>query len=52
LMSSWWTAQSREGEEEGGPNSGGLDDEVESLVVVHFEALSEASKNPTGLVPI
>jgi hypothetical protein len=37
---------------EDGPNSGRLDDRTESPVVVHSVALSEAPKDPTGVVPI
>jgi hypothetical protein len=42
------------GEDEGesGPNGGKLDDEVEGHDVVHFEMLSEASKDATSLVAI
>jgi hypothetical protein len=42
------------GEDEGedSRNGGELDDEAEGLDVVHSEAMSEASKDPTGLVVI
>lgn len=40
-----------EGEGEDSPNGGRLD-EAEGLIVVHPEALSEASKGPTSLVAI
>jgi hypothetical protein len=43
---------SGEGEEVGGTNGGRLDDRVEGLVVFHSGSLSDASKGPTGLVPI
>jgi hypothetical protein len=51
-MSSWWTAQCREGEGEDGPNGGGFDDEAEDLFVVYSRAQSEALKDPTSLVRI
>jgi hypothetical protein len=41
-----------EGEGEDGTNSGELNDGAEGLVVVHFGALGEAPKDPTGLVAI
>jgi hypothetical protein len=41
-----------EGEGEDAANSGELDDGAEGLVVVHSEALCEAPKDPTGLVPV
>ena len=37
---------------ENGANSGELDDRAEGLVVVHAGALSEAPKDPTGLVAV
>jgi hypothetical protein len=40
------------GEGENSTNGGGLHDEAEGLVVVHFGALSEVPKDPMGLVPI
>jgi hypothetical protein len=43
---------SGEGEGENGSNSGELDDGAEGLVIVHSKALSEAPKDPTGLVAI
>jgi hypothetical protein len=42
----------REGEGEDGANSGELDDRAEGLVIVHFEALGEAPKDPTSLVAV
>jgi hypothetical protein len=41
-----------EGEGEDSPNGGRLDDGAEGLIIVHPEALSEASKDPTSLVAI
>jgi hypothetical protein len=41
-----------EGEREDGMNGGELDDRAEGLVVVHFPALGEASKDPMGLVEV
>jgi hypothetical protein len=41
-----------EGEGEDGADDGELDDGVESLVVVHSEALGEAPKDPTSLVAV
>jgi hypothetical protein len=41
-----------EGEEEDGVNCGELDDGVEGLVKVHYGALGEAPKDPTGLVAV
>jgi hypothetical protein len=43
---------SREGEGEDDPNGGKLYDGPGGLVVVHSEVLSEATKDPTGLVAI
>jgi hypothetical protein len=40
------------GEGKGGPNGGELDNRAKGLIVVHFEALSETSKDPTGLTLI
>jgi hypothetical protein len=42
----------REGEGEDGPNGDSLDDRTEGIVVVHSGVLSEALKDPTGLVAI
>jgi hypothetical protein len=42
----------REGEGEDDTNDDKLNDEAEGLVVVHFGPLSEAPKDPTGLVAV
>jgi hypothetical protein len=40
------------GDGEDGANGGELDNGAEGLVVIHFEALGEASKDPTCLVVV
>ena len=41
-----------EGEREDGSDGGELDDGAKGLTVVHFGALGEAPKDPTGLVAV
>jgi hypothetical protein len=51
LTSSWCTIVLRELKAEDNQDDDGLDDRAECLIVVHSEALSEAPKDLTGLVP-
>jgi hypothetical protein len=52
LTSSGWITQSGESDGKDDQNGGGVDDGAEGLVVVHSRVLNEASKDPTGPVPI
>jgi hypothetical protein len=40
------------GEEEDGSNDGELNDGAEGLGVLHFRALAEAPRDPTGLIVV